>query len=230
MSNEVTSSETNESNNNTVEPTETTAAETLYGDGEKEAGEKSDETADSKDATSEKPEEKAEGEKAESDKDAQKSDEPGEYEEFKVPEGIELDKEAMEAFIPIAKELKLSQEDAQKIVDIHNKVIQDSQAQFTKAVEDMQDGWLSASLKDPEIGGDKFDGVVETVQNFFKGYNDPELNELLNQTGIVNHPSVLKFLHNVATASKEDNLSGGGNNVPAKEELSAAKTLFPNMN
>ena len=78
---------------------------------------------------------------------------PEKYEDFKAPEGIELDKTQVEAFVPLAKELGLTQEAAQKLVDFYAS----NQAAAARAQETAWnatvDGWIAAAKSDKEIGG-----------------------------------------------------------------------------
>ena len=77
---------------------------------------------------------------------------PETYADFKAPEGQTLDKATIEAALPIFKELGLSQDAAQKLVDFHAAQSAKTNADLTKAVDDMRAGWRDAVMKDPEIG------------------------------------------------------------------------------
>ena len=56
--------------------------------------------------------------------------------QFKLPEGMKLDEGKMKSFISLAKEFKLTQEQAQKLVDFDAASIKASEEAFHKMKED----------------------------------------------------------------------------------------------
>ena len=64
-------------------------------------------------------------------KDADKADEgaPEKYEEFKAPEGVALDAEVVKVYSEVAKELNLSQDKAQSVIDKLTPILAQRQAQ-----------------------------------------------------------------------------------------------------
>ncbi|KKL10447.1 hypothetical protein LCGC14_2555760, partial [marine sediment metagenome] len=69
---------------------------------------------------------------------------PETYETFTMPEGVEMDKAAMESFLPVAKTLNLSQVEAQALVDYEAQRV----AEFATSQEDdwkkLQTEWRTA--------------------------------------------------------------------------------------
>lgn len=131
-------------------------------------------------------------------------DVPEKY-ELKAPEGIELDQGAVEAFTPIAKELKLNNDQAQKLADLYTeqlkKVHEAQQEQYLKTLE----AWEEEAKKDPEIGGDKFEGAVASAKRALKAYDaDGAFLDLMEKSGFGNHPAVMRFVSRVGKALKED--------------------------
>ncbi len=167
-------------------------------------------------------------------KDADKSDAdgnkdtPGEYGEFSIPEGTELDKSAMEAFTPVAKELGLTQDQAQKLVDVYSKADADSQAALTEQVDALHQSWIQEVKDDADLGGVKFDETIATARTFMNGYGDKELTDVMNETGLGNHPAVVRLFYKLGRSMAEDNVNIGA--VRGQEgEVSLAKKMFPNM-
>ncbi|HGM6654497.1 MULTISPECIES: peptidase [Serratia] len=164
------------------------------GEGKQEGSKTAKELAAEKDAKEKADKEAAE--KAEKDK---KPTAPEKY-EFTPPEGQELDANALAVFEPIAKELGLSQEQAQKLVDIYPQIQQQQAEAWSKQVSD----WGEQVKADKEIGGDKFNASVGAAQRALDQFGNPELREYLNASGLGNHPALVRFCAKVGKAMAED--------------------------
>ncbi len=164
------------------------------GEGKEEGSKTAEEIAAEKDAKDKDDKEAAE--KAEKEK---KPAAPEKY-EFSAPEGQELDANALAVFEPIAKELGLSQEQAQKLVDIYPQIQQQQAEAWSKQVAD----WGEQVKADKEIGGDKFNASVGAAQRALDQFGNPELREYLNASGLGNHPALVRFCAKVGKAMAED--------------------------
>ncbi|CAI2147149.1 peptidase [Serratia entomophila] len=140
--------------------------------------------------------EKDAADKAEKDK---KPAAPEKY-EFAAPEGQELDANALSVFEPIAKELGLTQEQAQKLVDIYPQIQQQQAEAWSKQVAD----WGEQVKADKEIGGDKFTASVGLAQRALDQFGNPELREYLQASGLGNHPALVRFCAKVGNSMAED--------------------------
>jgi hypothetical protein len=169
--------------------------------------------------------------KAKDTKDGDK-DEPGgapeNYEDFKLPEGMEIDKVGMEKFTPLAKELNLTQDQAQKLVDIQTAALAEANEAAQEAWDATQTKWREAAENDKEYGGDKFDANVASAMKFLKALGTPELMQALADTGVGNHPEFIRLCVRAGNAISEDNVIPGGAHGAIVEKTAAA-TLFPNM-
>ncbi|HFD3888017.1 peptidase [Serratia nevei] len=161
------------------------------GEGKQEGSKTAEELAAEKDAK-----EKVDKEAAEKDK---KPAAPEKY-EFTPPEGQELDANVLAVFEPIAKELGLSQEQAQKLVDIYPQIQQQQAEAWSKQVSD----WGEQVKADKEIGGDKFNASVGAAQRALDQFGNQELREYLNASGLGNHPALVRFCAKVGKAMAED--------------------------
>lgn len=140
--------------------------------------------------------------------------------EFKPAEGQELDAEAVKAFEPIAKELNLSNEQAQKLVDVYGskimpKLVEQQAAQWQQQIEQ----WAEQVKADKDLGTDASIGAAQKAMDKF---GSPELKQYLNETGLGNHPELVRIFANIGKAMSEDGLVTG-NSGGAK---SAADVLF----
>lgn len=185
-------------------------------DPQKKQGENADEA--------DKPEEKKQddGEKPKEEKDKKPEGAPEKY-EFKAAEGAELDTEALKDFEPLARELNLNQEQAQKLVDMYGtKLLPMVQKQQAEAWQKQTEGWAESVKADKEIGGDKLNSNLSAAQRALEQFGTPELKEYLNGTGLGNHPELVKTFIRIGKAMSEDNM------VTGKEsgQRSAAEVIY----
>lgn len=143
--------------------------------------------------------------------------------EFAMPEGISLDKAAADEFSAVAKELKLDQATAQKVADVGIKMAQRQQEVF----ETTKAAWAEQSRTDKEIGGDNFDQSMAVALKTLNAFGSPELKDVLNASGLGNHPAVIKLLVKAGKAISDDGFVSGS---PKGAETDMAKKMFPSMN
>ncbi|EBF8503653.1 peptidase [Salmonella enterica subsp. enterica] len=163
---------------------------------------------------------KAKAEKAE--KDQKQEGAPEKY-EFKPAEGQELDAAALEQFEPIARELNLTNEQAQKMVDLYGtKIMPMVQQQQVEAWQKTTEQWAADVKADKEIGGDKLTGNLSAAQRALAQFGTPELKEYLEGTGLGNHPELVKAFVKIGKAMSEDGMVDGSN----QGQRSAAEVLY----
>lgn len=177
-----------------------TGAKQSDGEGsEGNAGEKKAEDGDEKSKEGEKKEEAEQGA-------------PEQYEEFKAPEGLSYDDQFMGTFKDVAKELNLSQKQAQHLLDKCAPVLAQRQIEQIKAVSEQ---WVERTKTDKEIGGENWTRAssdIARVRDKFgvnaDGKMDPDIQEFM-QTPIGNHPGLLKLLARVGRAFGEADFPKG---------------------
>ena len=148
---------------------------------------------------------KAVGGKEGQDDTQQKANAPEKY-EFVAPEGKVFDSEVLSSFSEVAKEIDLSQEQAQKILDKVTPVIE---ARQIAQAESVQAEWLKSSQADKEFGGDKLDENLGLAKKVLDQYGTPELKEFLNTTKLGNHPEVIRIFYKMGKEISEDKFVGG---------------------
>lgn len=173
-------------------------------------GEGQQEKTDSQDGDQPKPEKEQKQEGA-----------PEKY-EFQAGEGVELDAEALKDFEPVARELNLTNEQAQKLVDAYPKILAGVQQRQADAWQAQTEEWAATVKADKEIGGDKLTANLGVAQRALDTFGTPALKEYLNGTGLGNHPELVKAFVKVGKAMSEDGV------VTGKEsgQLSAAEVLY----
>lgn len=153
---------------------------------------------------------------------------PEQYEDFKAPDGVKLDTDAAGEFKSLAKELNLSQEQAQKVADQGAKLMQKWQAQQAQQMSETAAKWATDSQTDKEFGGDKLQENLAVAKKALDTFGSPQLKTLLNESGLGNHPEVIRMLFKAGTAISEDRMVGGKTGGAAVE--TAAQRMYPNMN
>ena len=147
--------------------------------------------------------------------------------EFKAGKGVELDQEALKGFEPLARELNLTNEQAQKMVDLYGeKLLPQIQKQQTEAWQKTTEQWAADVKADKEIGGDKLVSSLSVAQRALDQFGTPELKEYLNATGLGNHPELVKAFVKIGKSMSEDGMVTGSKTTTQ----SVAQRMYPNMN
>lgn len=141
--------------------------------------------------------------------------------EFQPIEGAALAPEMLERFSGVAKELNLSQDAAQKVLDEMAPAIQAHQA---AQIEAITKGWAEQSTGDKEFGGEKLQENLAVSKKALDTFGTPELRQLLNESGLGNHPEVIRFMYRAGKAIGEDKFLAGG---PANQSKQSAVDMYP---
>lgn len=166
----------------------------------------------------EKAPETQEGEGQTSTEDAKPTGAPEVY-EFKAPEGMTLDEKAVETFSPMLKELNLSQEAAQKLMDSYASFQAAKAQEMMAAITIQREAWVSEAKADKEIGGQAFDSNLKAGKAFVGKFGSPELIKVLNDTGLGDHPAVIKAFVKAGLAMSEDKHVSGSEAPPKERSL-----------
>ena len=127
---------------------------------------------------------------------------------FEVPEGVELNEADLGAFKDILKDNTLTKQQlAQKVLDLAVKREQDRAEGFVKQVNE----WAETVKADPELGKPE---NLATAKNVIDTFGDDEIRSLLNDTGMGNHPAVVRLCLKIGKAISEDTFVRG---KPANE-------------
>jgi hypothetical protein len=114
-----------------------------------------------------------------------------------LPEGIALDAGRLAALNDLAKTHKLPKETAEAVLALAVKQAQAQQEALVKTSE----AWKDEVLKDPVLGKPE---AVAAVRKVVQTFGDESLVQLLDSTGMANHPTVVRFVHKLSQALSED--------------------------
>ena len=151
---------------------------------------------------------------------------PETYADFTLPEGYAVDKDLMGDFQSWAKESGLSQEAAQKAIDIYTKAGGKMAENQQKGWEAMKDGWAKETTEDKEVGGVNWDKTKASALLAIEKVGSPKLLEVLEMSGAANHVEVVKFLNKVGKFVADDKVMIGG---VQSDTLTPEQRAYPSM-
>lgn len=162
------------------------------------------------------------GEETKSEADKAKSVVPEKY-EFKAPEGVSLDETMLGPLSEVAKDIGLTQEQAQKLID---KMAPALNARTVESVRAAQADWKVQQVKDTEFGGEQYAANLGLARKAMDAFATDELRQLLDQTGLGDHPEVIRVFYRAGKAISEDSFVSARTGKPAQDP---AAVMFPSM-
>ena len=135
--------------------------------------------------------------------------------DVKVPEalaakGMAFDKEVFDLVEPALRDMNLSNAAAQRLADVYAEkvipaIVARSEAKAGEATQQhaaaIRKEWADASRADPEIGGADFDKTVDACAQVWDKFGIKKgegIRQLLDESGLGNHPDMLRFLSRVS--------------------------------
>jgi len=157
---------------------------------------------------------------------------PPEAYDLTAPEGMTLDKEAMDAAVPIFREIGLSNEDAQKLMPVASQFAQKiadglNQQILTQVAVDRK-AWLDEAKADAEIGGANWDKSVSTAAVALDKLGYPKgskFRTLLDDSGLGNNPEMIRAFKRIGEVIGEDASFARGDTNSAKK--TDAELFYP---
>lgn len=145
---------------------------------------------------------------------------PPKYEPFKIPEGFQADQERLTKFTDLLGDLEVKgkaehsfvQEFGQKAVEFHLNEVKNTVDSLTKLYqttwENQKLAWKDQFLKDPEMGGNKFQTTIDSALTFIRTHGgtaeqQAEFRSLMETSGLGNHPVMIRLLAKAGRAMSE---------------------------
>lgn len=150
---------------------------------------------------------------------------PDEYADFTLPEGMDVNTAMLDEFKPVAKELNLTQSQAQRLVDLQVKA---EQARSEAAVAEWDKrfaDWKAEARADKEIGLDKFDESVGYANKAVAEYMTADGYKALCAAGLQNHPEILRTFSRIGRTMSDDTMPNGNAGVTAPRD--PVSVLYP---
>lgn len=142
---------------------------------------------------------------------------------FSSSDGQPVPEEDVQAYTNVAKELRLSQDQAQRLFELSNTYQKTNLDRYSRA-------WAEQSKQDQEIGGPNLEQTRANVGRFLKEYATPEFKQLMKITHLENNPEILRVLSRAGARLSQDNTYINGNNhVSQKRDPYAYMTNSPEL-
>lgn len=147
---------------------------------------------------------------------------PESYEDFTLPEGFTIDSALADEFKTLAGKdgLNLTQAQAQKLVDFQTSIIEKQSKATLDAFKAQTESWKSETIKALGNDHEKEIGFAAKAIDQFGG---KELREILDQTGLGNHPAIAKAFVQIGKTISEDTFRSGD---VQNQKLSDAQLFF----
>jgi hypothetical protein len=164
---------------------------------------------------------------------------PDKYADFKVPEGQKLDTDVIAKASPIFKELNLSQDGAQRLVDLYNGLATAAAEAPMKLWADTQKTWQTDSAsrfgKDIEPGGKIITAFARAIDAHLPPTLAKNFRSVLDLTGAGNHPDFIEAFYTFARQLGEGTSVRGagpsplGQSASPKGPPSIARAMYPHL-
>ena len=150
------------------------------------------------------------------------------YKAFKTVDGKPFEEAALKSFIPYAKTMGLSQEQAQGVLNMYAVSLQKVKAEQASVQDNKVQAWRDEAINDEEIGGSIFQEKVVEAKRALDVFGNSKLRDLLDDTGLGNNVEVIRFLSKIGKAASDDEFlfGKGGTDMPRD----AASILYPDLN
>ena len=143
-------------------------------------------------------------------------------------QAIDLDPALVDEATPVFKELGLGNEQANKIAalvpKVQERIVQQQNDQFAAIRAD----WAKRAEADEEIGGKNWkstQALAARALDAFGAEKGSEFRALLDETGLGNHPEMIRMFKKIGEAVGEDGVFPRGDAKPAKK--SREEELYP---
>ena len=140
--------------------------------------------------------------------------------ELKLPEGSTfLDAKALERTAAFAREQGLTNDEAQALLEREHEVVKTyAESQQAMATQSVQK-WAEEAKADKEIGGEAFVKNAELAKRVVERYGTEAFKKALSDTGLGNHPELVRVFVRIAKSMSEDQLvlpktAGGTKRTP----------------
>jgi hypothetical protein len=141
-----------------------------------------------------------------------------------MPEGVKLDDALTTELQTVAKELNLPQEAAQKVADLGAKLAVKFKTELEAGIAKVRTDWAAMSQADKEFGGDKLQENLGVAKRGRDALASPDFRKFLNESGLGNHPEMIRVFYRAGQMLAEDKLVTG--NKAAGSEKSMAERLY----
>lgn len=152
------------------------------------------------------------------------SPEQFDYTEVQLPEGMELDKEMLGKFEPIAKEFNLSNKSANKLMNLAVELVAKNTPNAENLATQIQqaeaESYVQLLNTDKELNGytqEEYGNYLKVANQGVKSFATQGFMDLIKAKGLTNHPDFIKTFHAIGKQCSNDTLPNVNNPVGKSE-------------
>jgi hypothetical protein len=132
-------------------------------------------------------------------------------EAVKLAEDVQVAPEALVEFKALAKEHKLAGPAAQKILDSFVGHVRKQHQERQTAINAENAAWVKEMNEHPEFGGAQLEANLKHARKALEAFGAPDreaLGSMLVETGLGNHPALVRMFIRIGRALGEDTIAG----------------------
>lgn len=140
--------------------------------------------------------------------------------DLKLPENSLLDAAHLEKISSYAKEKGFSNDMAQALLERESLAVESYNNAQKDTLQKIGESWVSEAKNDKEIGGEAFKQNTELAKRVVDRFGTDPFKKALNETGLGNHPELLRVFTRIGKAMSEDKLI-----VPGAQAASGKRSI-----
>lgn len=147
---------------------------------------------------------------------------------------LDLDEQTKAGFTNAFKNIGLSQEQANKALNIYmadmKEVMENAQAENAQKQKEQIAQWRNEIANDPQLGGANLQQTKQNVSKVMQKFGSPELKDFLN-SGAGYNPTIIRLFNQIGEQLGNDSnfINGkGGNGAQVESSYEWAKRMYPN--
>jgi hypothetical protein len=149
--------------------------------------------------------------------------------EFALPDGVAIDAALLEQVAPVLQAANVPAEQAQALVSLYAQHVAAQDAARLEAQQQQVQAWADEVRADPEIGGAKLAATLNVAQRAIHRFGGDPLKQLLNETGLGNHPVLVRAFAAAGAAVSEDTTILPSTSAAPAEPPHPSRVLYPTM-
>lgn len=147
---------------------------------------------------------------------------PESYTPFTDEQGNEYPSEALGDFTAAARDLGLTQEQAQKMFGV---MLPQAQKYTQERLKTYGSQWAEAAKADPEFGGEHLKENLAIAKHAYNAMATDELKTILQQSQLSNHPEFIRLFYRIGSKMQQDRGVAGSASSPSPKRV-----LYPKSN
>ncbi len=147
------------------------------------------------------------------------------YPELKMPEDVSFPEGALEEFKTLSQEMGLSAEQVQKLLDLEARYARSGEQHRAAEKSQTLERWIEQTKA---LYGARLEETVSLAVRAADAFGGHELRELLEATGLGNHPVIVRTFYEIGKSISEDVLPGGKPAAP--QDKTFAEALYGKNN